>query len=107
MSRSAFPTSTAGDKQILARGSLSKQSRAGRSLDVLSAANPASQAAILGWTPCKGCSPRGSTNGVENFHLIRFSHLTLSGKEESAFVAAVSQGCSIIRRVDAVCSTGG
>lgn len=48
------------------------RSRAGGSLDVLCAADSASQAAILGWTLCKGFSPQGSTNGVENFHLIRF-----------------------------------
>lgn len=89
VSRSAFPSSTAGDKQILARGSLSEQSR---SLAVLSAASPASQPAILGWTLCKGFSPRGSTNGVENFHLIRFSRVTLQGEEGSASVAAVPRG---------------
>lgn len=63
---------------------------------MLSAASPASQPVILGWTLCKGFSPRGSTNGVENFHLIRFLHVTLEGEEGSASVAAGSQGCSSI-----------
>lgn len=56
VSRSAFPTSTAGDQQILARGSLCEQSR----LHVLPAAKPASQAAILGWTLCKGFLAHGA-----------------------------------------------
>lgn len=63
-----------------ARGSLSIQNRL--PLDVLSAATFASQAVTRGWTPRKGFSLQGPTNGVENFHLIRFciAHFRENGR---------------------------